>query len=508
MKFILEDKFSKQKLSQAEAVLFPVRVKAGRVEKMSGFSEKLSAADKKVLANFLKKASKKEGDSELLHLSGESPALFVVFINDLKKSDFILLLRRFVRNMKVRGPKVLAVNLPDFVSEILPAEELVFIISEQALLAHYDFGEFHKTPPKEGFKKIEKVLLFCQSVDRVVKDALKRGVVMGEAVNRARTISNYPGGDMTPEGLAEAARELAMRNLNLAVTVFDEQKMKLIGMNAILAVGKGSVNPPRLIIIEYSGGKSGLAPLALVGKGITFDSGGLNIKPADGMADMHLDMSGGAAVISAMGAIADLKLPINVMGIIAAAENMPSGLSYRQGDIIKSYGGKTIEIGNTDAEGRVVLADAIDYAKTKKPALIVTLATLTGASMVALGTRRSALFVKNNKSLQDIMQKLGDESGDVVWPLPLFSENEQDVLGIFADVTNTSKNHSRYGGASTGAAFLSHFAGEYPFVHIDMAPRMLANTEEDQLSQGSVGFGVRFFVELAKGWMEISGKLK
>jgi len=218
---------------------------------------------------------------------------------------------------------------------------------------------------------------------------------------------------------------------------------------------------------------------------------------------MQMDMSGGAAVIYAIRAIAALKLPINVFGFIPAVENMPSGLSYRQGDIIKAYGGKTIEIGNTDAEGRVILADAIEYAKTKKPELIVEISTLTGAAQVALGQRMAALFVKNNRPLQDALQAIGEVSGDLVWPMPLFSEHEGDVEGNLADVTNTHKNSSRWGGAISAAAFLSKFAGTQPFAHIDMAPRMLTLPEEEQLSRGAAGFGVRLFVELAKQWSEI-----
>jgi leucyl aminopeptidase len=208
-----------------------------------------------------------------------------------------------------------------------------------------------------------------------------------------------------------------------------------------------------------------------------------------------------------MWAIAKLKLPVNVIGLAPAVENMPSGISYRQGDIIKAYGGKTIEIGNTDAEGRVILADAIEYAKTKKPAVIITLATLTGSAMGALGLRMSALFVKNNKPLEDKLREVGDASGDLVWPLPLWNEHEDDVVGNFADVTNTSKTNSRYGGALAGAAFLSHFAKGANFAHIDMAPRM-TTILEDELARGSAGYGVRYFVELCKKWAEVQKLLK
>ena len=193
-----------------------------------------------------------------------------------------------------------------------------------------------------------------------------------------------------------------------------------------------------------------------------------------------------------------MKLPVNVIGIVPAVENMPSGFSYRQGDIIKAYGGKTIEIGNTDAEGRVILAEAIEYAKSKNPKIIFTLATLTGAAMVALGTRMAALFVKDNHELQDKIQKIGDKCGEKLWPLPLSDFNEKDVEGNFADVINTHKRNSRYGGASSAAAFLSCFAKPFYFAHIDMAPRMLVNPEEEFLAKGATGYGVRLLYEIAK----------
>jgi len=306
----------------------------------------------------------------------------------------------------------------------------------------------------------------------------------------------------------EAAQDIAKTSKKIELTIFDEARLKSEGMNAILAVGRGSVNPPRLIIMEYKGGKSNDEPLALVGKGVTFDSGGLNLKPGEGMADMHMDMSGGAAVLAAIKAIAALELPVNIVGLVPAVENMPSGTSYRQGDIIKAYGGKTIEIGNTDAEGRVIMADAIEYAKTKKPALIFTIATLTGAAVSALGMRASALFVKNNKPLQDAMQQLGEESGDRLWPLPLWDEHEKDVEGTYADVTNTSKSGSRYGWALFAAAFLSHFAKPLPFVHVDMAPRMTTIPEEEFLSKGASGYGVKLIVELATQWSKIKPIVK
>ncbi len=501
MKIVSKDRLDKKNLKNIDGILAVVRLSAGS-RKISGkIFASLDKASRIFLEKYVAGVKMRAGDVKMVPFAGRPSRVFVAVLDDNDEKNIGLIFRKFVRFAKAEGLENLAVAPADF-SEKSDEPAVAEILTREAIIAHYDFSEFFKTPPKGGFSAVKNLVIFLNDLKNI-KPAIARGRVVGEAVNRARTLSNYPPGEMTPEGLAEAARESALKNSELEISIFDERKMEILGMNAILAVGKGSANPPRLIMMEYRGGAPNEAPLILAGKGITFDSGGLNIKTGDGMGDMHMDMSGGASVIAAIGAIAELRIPVNVIGIVAAAENMPSGFSYRQGDIIKSFGGKTIEIGNTDAEGRVVLADAISYALTRKPALIVTLATLTGAAMVALGTRRSGLFVKNNKNLRDEFEKIGEESGDLVWPLPLFLENERDVEGIFADVTNTHKNHSRYGGASTGAGFLSSFAGSANFVHIDMAPRMIANTDEEQLAKGSVGFGVRFFIGLAKNWQTV-----
>lgn len=508
MKFILEPDIKKKDISKIDFILLPIWLEKGAVIRRGDLFGKFDDAAVRSVNAFVERRNLKNGDSKMMFVAGKPEAIFLAFFDKTNKSNLVSIIRKFIRVAKSEKLRHLGVFITDFISDKLSGADIIELIARESLLADYDFAEKYKTSSKDELKNIEKFYLLDVKNDKFCNQAVTRGMIVGNAINKSRTISNYPGGDMTPEGLAEAARDLGRRNSDLKVAVFDERKMKAIGMNAILAVGRGSMNPPRFILIEYRGSNAADGKIALIGKGITFDSGGLNIKPGDSMADMHLDMSGGAAVIAAMEVIAELKLPINVIGMVAAAENMPSGISYRQGDIIKSFSGKTIEIGNTDAEGRVVLADAIAYAKTKNPTLIVTLATLTGASMVALGTRMSALFVKDNKPLRDMLEKIGIDSGDIVWPLPLTSDNERDVDGTFADVTNTSKNHSRYGGASTGAAFLSRFADGATFAHIDMAPRMMTNSEEDHLSKGSAGFGVRFFLELADRWDEVRSVIK
>lgn len=433
----------------------------------------------------------------------------VVGKTDWQKKDLLLATRTLVFFAKKEHLSRIIFSLDDYATKKYTPEEVSQTIVENIALADYDFSREFKTKPEKDWPRIAEVVLETETTSGEILKAVKTGEIVAEAINRCRTLSNYPPSLMTPEGLATAARDVGREVPALKVTVFDERKLKKEGMNAILAVGGGSDNPPRLITLEYKGAKKNKLSLALIGKGITFDSGGLNVKtPSVHMMDMHMDMSGGAAVISALYAIAKLKLPINVTGFVSAAENMISGRSYHQRDIITAYGGKTIEIGNTDAEGRVVLSDAIEYAKTKKPELVVTIATLTGAAVVALGERFAGLFVKENLKLRSSLEEIGETSGDYVWPLPLTKENEKDVEGTFADVVNTHKKDSFYGGASSGAAFLSVFAGTQPFAHIDMAPRMTANTDEEYLARGARGFGVAYFIELAKQWESIKKTLE
>lgn len=301
---------------------------------------------------------------------------------------------------------------------------------------------------------------------------------------------------MTPSKLAQAAIDAA-EGLPIEVTILNELEMEELGMGAILGVGKGSDDKPRFIVMEYMP-VEGDEPIVLVGKGITFDTGGLNLKPSSAIYEMHMDMSGGAAVMNALVLAAKLKLKKNIIALIPAAENMPSGGSYRPGDLLRTMSGKTIEVMNTDAEGRVVLADALHYAKKYNPRLVVDVATLTGAAMVALGAHASAIFTKDH-DLEERFREWGEVSGDYVWPLPLWDEYEADIKGTFGDWSNTGT--SRYGGAIQGAMFLYQFTkdakgkSEYPWVHIDMAPRMVS-VEGDHLAKGAAGEPVRLLVKV------------
>jgi leucyl aminopeptidase len=320
-----------------------------------------------------------------------------------------------------------------------------------------------------------------------------------DAVNLARDLSQAPGNAMTPTILADRAREMAEQR-GIAIQVWGKEELREKGMNAILAVNAGSAQEPRFVMMRYDCGIAGAKTLAVVGKGITFDSGGISLKPGDHMEHMKHDMSGAAATVGFLQAAADLKLPCNVIGIFAATENLPSGTAYKPGDVFKTYQGTFIEIVNTDAEGRVILSDSLAYAVEQDPDAIIDLATLTGACVVALGYHASGAM-GNDDGLLSLIKGAGDVAGERVWPLPLWKEHRRDIDSPIADIKNTG---GRAGGALTAAAFLQCFVGGKPWVHLDIAgtayTESWARTPPYQPSNCATGVGVRLLVEVARRW--------
>lgn len=424
--------------------------------------------------------------SLVLGIEGQSP---------LTRRTLVTLIRRIILEAKARRQKRLHLALGDLEAlapEEIDRAELLRILGENLHMANYEFVRF-KEAPKKGWNMVEEVRI---QGDVTVKEraSLTLGEIVAEEVNSCRDLANTPGGDMTPSVLAAHAKKAA-RGTGLTVQVLGKKDMEKLGMGAVLGVAKGSTEEPKFIIAEYWGGKKKAAPTVLVGKGITFDSGGLNLQPAGGL-EMHLDMSGGAAVLHAVIAAARLKLPVNVVALIPAAENMPSGESYRPGDILRSMSGKTIEILNTDAEGRLLLADALTYAVRYKPSAVLDVATLTGGALIALGTKASALMSKDDRFV-DTLCALGEQSGDYCWPFPLWDEFKYTVASKFADVANIASEQPRYGQTINGGMFLAEFATGYPegcsWAHIDMAPRM-TSTKGDHLAPGAAGAPVRLLV--------------
>ncbi len=310
-----------------------------------------------------------------------------------------------------------------------------------------------------------------------------------------RDLGNLPGNLFTPAILADKAKELA-RGRKLTLEVWNERELKRDRFGGILAVGSGSANPPRLITLEYRGGSRGTAPIALVGKAVTFDTGGISIKPGAAMDEMKWDKMGGLAVLGMMCAIADLKLPINVVGLIPSAENMPGPDAYRPGDIVTTRDGKTIEILNTDAEGRVILVDAIAYAREVfKPSAILEYSTLTGAVIMALGNKRAGLFTSEEK-WRDAFVAAGKKTGEAVWPLPIDGEYRENVLSEIATAKNTS---AREGSACSSASFIKLWAENTPFVHVDIAGTAWTTKPPAHLEGGATAFGLRLTLEVLRG---------
>jgi len=444
----------------------------------------------------LKKATKivfEEGGVDRIIQSGLNKEL-VFLAPDAKKMNnrrLVTLIRRIITTAKSARANSIAVKLSDitFANLDLSDEEIVELFSINAEMSNFEFVKY-KSKPKSGWDNVNEIYLVGKFSRTVVARA-RKGQTIGKLVNECRILANTPGGEMTPSFLAQSAEILA-KDTKIIVKSLGVEEMNALKMGAVLGVGKGSNEEPKFIIMEYFNGKKEDKPIVLVGKGVTFDTGGLNLKPSEGIYEMHMDMSGGAAVIAAIVLAAKLKIKRNVVALVPAVENMPSGSSYRPGDILKSMSGKTIEILNTDAEGRVILADALTYAKKYKPALVVDVATLTGASVVALGKRASAIFSRDERLIQKLTV-WGEESGDYVWPLPLWDEYLEDIKGTFADFANTGKG--REGGAIAGAAFLYQFAQGYNWVHIDIAPRMVS-TEGDYLAKGAAGAPVRLLIKI------------
>ena len=413
--------------------------------------------------------------------------LFLKCDEKMTLRKLFLLVRKMVAMAKGIKAEKVAFDFSDFKFKNikLSDQELAELIGSQLDFANYEFVEY-KTPTEEGFNFVKEIII--SGVNKETEKAILKGHTIAEEVNKTRTLANMPGGDMTPQILAQKAKE-AVKNLPVKVTVLGEKEMEKQKMLAILSVGRGSDEESKFIIMEYAGGKKGEKPIVLVGKGVTFDTGGINLKPSNGLLGMNMDMSGGAAVIHTLALVAKMKLKKNVIGLIPSVENMASGKSYRPGDVIRSMSGKTIEVLNTDAEGRIILADALTYSQKYKPEVVVDIATLTGAAMVALGERASAIFTDDD-DLSKVIEKAGEETGDYVWRLPMWEEYENEIKGSLGDWTNDHNKSLRYGGSIYAAIFLYQFIKGHKWVHIDIAPRMTAMQGEN-LAGGALGSPVR-----------------
>lgn len=366
-------------------------------------------------------------------------------------------------------------------------------ICEGAYFGAYRYDEFVTDEDKKRPAKLTVVIADSGSGKLTqFRRGISAGTVTGSAQNYARTIANRPANIINPVSLAAEARKLARNTVGLQCIVMDEKQLRAKKMGGILAVGRGSVTPPRLIILQYSpvGATKSTPVIGLIGKAVTFDSGGISLKPGAGMHDMKFDKSGGIAVLGAMKAIAELRLKTKVYGLIPAAENMPGTGSYRPGDIITTYSGKTVEIQNTDAEGRMILCDAIAYAEKLGCSSIVDIATLTGACVVAIGQKRAGLMSTDDKLIEKL-KKASSATGERVWHLPCDDEFVKEMKSKIADLKNVG---GKWGGACTAAAFLSQFVDKAKWAHIDMAGVGVWGASEKD-APGSIGFGIRLLTQ-------------
>ena len=395
--------------------------------------------------------------------------------------------------------RVLRVALPRALDGISPAVQARALV-EGLLLGAYRFDKYRKVvePDPEREDHSIKQIFIHSGEDSAVDGPVKQGMVAALAVNCARDMANEPGNHWTPAHFVKAARNLAGK-YNLSCKVFDRAALKKMGMGGIIGVSQGSAQPPALVALEYRGGTTTSPTLLFVGKGLTFDSGGISLKPGAGMQDMKYDMCGGAAVIALMQAVAQLKPDgVNVVGLVPAAENLPGPAALKPGDIISQFNGKNVEVVNTDAEGRLILADALAYGvKHYRPTAVIDIATLTGAVIIGLGHHRTGLL-GNDDSLAEKLLALGERCGEPLWRLPLGKEYSKQLKSEVADLRNIGKD--RAAGTITGACFLQEFVGQTPWVHLDIAGTAWDFTSKSYVPKGPSGVGVRTLLELVLTW--------
>ena len=392
------------------------------------------------------------------------------------------------------GLKTATFLIPD---EVPDAGNMVQAAAEAILLSLYQFNQ-HKTVQEDDDEKaLESITFLAESEPSqpTVERAVHRGQTIAEGTILARDLSNQPANHLTPTQLAEKAEAVAADS-GLRCEVFDKATLEEKGFRTLLAVAQGSVEEPRFIILEYTPEGEGRDTVVLVGKGITFDTGGISLKPGKGMHEMKHDMSGAAAVLGAMKAVGQLKPDLHVIGVIAATENMPSGTAIKPGDVVTSYGGKTIEILNTDAEGRLVLADALGWTAQYNPQGVVDLATLTGAVITCLG-HIAAGAMSTDSALMDKVKAAAEKTHERVWELPLWDDYDEGIKSKVADVQNIGDGTA---GTIAGGAFLKKFVEDYPWVHLDIAGTAWGMKGSTYIPEGASGYGVRLLVQLVEDW--------
>ncbi len=400
------------------------------------------------------------------------------------------------RTLALLEPHPDAVAAAKLGSSTTTLESIGAALAEGAALSLYRFDKY-KTDNTNARPQITVWTVVGRNAARARRlgTGVKQAAVVTEATWLARDLANAPGNEIYPASLAERARRIG-RATGVRVSVFTEGQIRKLGMGGLIGVSRGSAQPPRFIVMDYNRRQSGRGTIVLVGKGVTFDAGGISIKPAANMSEMKMDMAGGAAVLATLRAAAQLRLPLRIVGLVPATENLPGGKALKPGDILTHFNGTTSEIENTDAEGRLILADALGYAAKFNPDLVIDLATLTGAVVVALGNFATGMFGTARTSM-DRLKESGERTHERVWEMPLFEEYDRLIRSDVADVKNLG---GRWAGAITAAMFLKKFAGNYPWIHLDIAGTAALDEPLDYIPKGATGVGVRLLVDFLSRW--------
>ncbi len=446
-----------------------------------------------VLQRSLERRDFRGGRDETLHFAGGAtgPAR-VLLVGMGKATDRTGALRRAGAIAARQAGKMGSGSLSIYAGALDARETEALALGLSA--GAWDYTDTKSAPPEDE----RRAPLASARIHGANAAAIAQGIASGTAIaeghSLARTLGMMPGNLCTPDFLAGTAKDIASRH-GMKLTVLGRTEMEALGMGSLLCVAQGAPEDPKLIVLEYSGGAAGAAPVALVGKGLCFDSGGISIKPAQGMEWMKFDMCGAAGVLGAMDAIARLKLPVNVVGLVGSTTNMPSGTAFKPGDVVKSMSGKFIEIINTDAEGRLVLADVLSYARRFKPAAVIDAATLTGACVIALGHTATGVLGNNDALVQEVLGA-GTRSGEPGWQLPMWDDYKDLIKSDVADIRNSG---GRPAGTISAALFLAEFAGEYPWVHLDIAGTAYTESDLGTVPRGPTGVPVGTFVEFVRG---------
>jgi leucyl aminopeptidase len=426
--------------------------------------------------------------------------LVVAGVGDERKASLVALREAAAEGARAArdaGAKRVSVVLPESPAAISRADTAAEAVTEGVRLGLYVFEAYKSEKSK---KAVESVTILAPRAKAAgARRGVAEGQILSDSVLLVRDLGNEPGNTATPTYLADRARSIAAAE-GLQVRILERDDMKALGMGSLLGVAQGSAQPPKLIVLTHEPKTNRrVDTVAVVGKGLTFDSGGISIKPAEKMEDMKFDMCGGAAVLGVLQAVARLRLPLRVVGLVPASENLPGGNAYKPGDILKASNGVTIEVVNTDAEGRLILADALSYATGRmkpKPSAVVDMATLTGACVVALGGECAGL-VSNDDRLAGRLFAAGEETGDALWRLPLKEGYRKQIQSVYADVKNSG---GRSAGALTAAAFLEKFVAGTPWAHLDIAGTAWTEASKGTQSKGATGFGVRVVTRMLQAW--------